>query len=53
MKLVYMCRTGFKNGGRRERPLTENGDLSERALTGKIGKFGAKNKKETHMLLKL
>ena len=29
MKLVYMCRTGFKNGGLREWPLTENGGLSE------------------------
>ena len=25
MKLVYMCRARFKNGGLRERPLTENG----------------------------
>ena len=25
MKLVYMCRTGFKNGGLREHPLTEMG----------------------------
>ena len=25
MKLVCMCHTGFKNGGLREWPLTENG----------------------------
>ena len=41
MKLIHMCRTGFKNGGGglRERPLTENGRLSERLLTGKNGGF--------------
>ena len=51
MKLIYMCRTGFKNGGLRERPLTENGGLSERPLTGKTGDFGDKNnkKKKTHI----
>ena len=27
MKLVYMCRTGFKNGGLGERPFTENGGI--------------------------
>ena len=43
MKLVYMCRAGFKNGGLRERPLTENGGLSERPLTGKTRDFGAKS----------
>ena len=37
MKLVYMCRTGYKNGRLRERPLAENGWLSERPLTGKQG----------------
>ena len=25
MKVVYMCRHGFENGGLREWPLTENG----------------------------
>ena len=39
MKLVYICRALFKNGGLKERPLTENagggGVLSERLLTGK------------------
>ena len=48
MKLVYMCRTGFKNGRLRERPLTENQGLSERPLTGKTGDFGVKNNKETY-----
>ena len=48
MKLIYMCRTGFKNGGLRERPLAENGGLSERPLAGKTGDFGDKNNKETH-----
>ena len=43
MKLVYMCRTGFKRGVLREQPLTENGGLSERPLTGKTGDFGDKN----------
>ena len=52
MKLVYMCRTGFKNGGLRERPLTENRGLSERPLTGKIRDFGDKNNKETHIFFK-
>ena len=42
MKLVYICHTGFKNGGLRERPLTENGWLSERPFTGRTGDFGAK-----------
>ena len=52
MQLVYMCRTGFKNGGLRERPLTEmvcvcgGGVLSERPLIGKTGDFGANNNKE-------
>ena len=42
MKLVYICRALFKNGGLKERPLTENagwgggaGVLSERLLMGK------------------
>ena len=40
MKLVYICRALFKNGGLKERPLTENagwggGVLLERLLTGK------------------
>ena len=55
MKLVYMCRTGFKNeGGLRERPLTENGGwgLSERPLTGKTGDFGAKITKKRTFFLK-
>ena len=48
MKLIYMCRIGFKNGGElRERRLTENGGLSERPRTIKTGDFGAKNNKET------
>ena len=47
MKLVYICRTGFKKWGARERLLTENAGLSERPLTGKTGDFGAKNNKET------
>ena len=42
---VYMCHGGFKNRGLRERPVTENGGLSELAHTRKGG-FGAKNKKE-------
>ena len=46
VKLVYISRTGFKNGGLRERPLTEKGGLSERPLTGKTLDFGAKNNKE-------
>ena len=45
MKLIYMCRIGFKYGGLRERPLTENGGLSERPLTRKTGDFGAKHNK--------
>ena len=52
MKLVYMCRIGFKNVGLRERPLTVNGGLSERSLTEKTGDFGAKDNKETYMFLK-
>ena len=52
MKLVYMCRTGFKNGGLREQPLTEmGGGLSERPLMGKTGDFGARNNKETVFFL--
>ena len=45
MKLVYICRTLFKNGGLKERPLTENAGgevLSERPLTGKTGDLGVK-----------
>ena len=52
MKLVYICRAGFKTGGLRERPLTENDGLSERPLTGKTGDFGVKNNKETYVLFK-
>ena len=56
MKLVYICRALFKNGGLMERPLTENagrgGVLSERPLTGKTGDFGVKNNKETYIFLK-
>ena len=33
MKVVYMRYGGFKNRGLRERPLTENGGLSELAHT--------------------
>ena len=51
MKLVYICRAGFKNGGLRERPLTENEGLSERPLTGKTGDFGVKDNKETYIFL--
>ena len=32
MKVVCMCRGGFKNGGLRERPIPENWGLSERPL---------------------
>ena len=53
MKLLYMCRAGFKNGRLKERPLTENEGLSERPLTGKTGDFGAKNNKETYILFKM
>ena len=35
-----------KNGGLRERPLTENVGLSERPLMGKTVDFGAKRNKE-------
>ena len=35
MKLVYMCRLGFKNGRLRDRPLIENEGLSKRPLKGK------------------
>ena len=53
MKLVYICRALFKNGGLKERPLTENkarvGVLSERPLTGKTGDLGVKNNKETYI----
>ena len=52
MKLVYMCRAGYKNGRLRERPLAENWGLSERPLNGKTGYFGAKNNKETYIFLK-
>ena len=53
MKLVYICRTLFKIGGLKERPLTENvcggGVLSEQPLTGKTGDLGVKNNKETYI----
>ena len=49
---VYMCRTGFKNGGLRKPPLTENGGLSERPLMRKLGDFGAKNNKGTYIVFK-
>ena len=57
MKLVYICRTLFKNGGLKERPVTENvvrgeGVLSERPLTGKTEDLGVKNNKETYILFK-
>ena len=56
MKLVYICRALFKNGGLKERPLTENAGrgrvLSERPLTGKTGDLGVKNNKETYIFLK-
>ena len=57
MKLVYICRSLFKNGELKERrPLTENAGrgwvLSERPLTGKTGDLGVKNNKETYMFLK-
>ena len=55
MKLVYICRALFKNGGLKEWPLTENagrGVLSERPLTGKTGDLGVKNNKETYIFLK-
>ena len=45
MKVIYMCRPEFENGGIRERSLAENGDggLSERPLTEKQGgDFGTK-----------
>ena len=54
MKLIYICRALFKNGGLKERPLTENagrGVLSERPLTGKTGDLGVKNNKETYIFL--
>ena len=35
MKLVYMCRAEFKNGGLRQRPLTENGGAFRTAPHGK------------------
>ena len=34
MKLVYMCRTGFKNGGLRERHLSEKGGGGEGFQSG-------------------
>ena len=45
MKVAYMCRPEFENGGGglRERPVTENGGLSERPFTEKRGDFGTKN----------
>ena len=57
MKLVYMCRTGFKNGALREWPLTENGGwgwggLSERPFTGKTGTFETNNSNETCIFLR-
>ena len=53
MKLVYMCRPEFENGGGelRERPFTENwgGGRSELPLTKKKGgDIGTKNNKETY-----
>ena len=49
MKLVYMCRLGFKNGRLMERPLAKNERLSERPLTGKTGDFEVKNNKKTYI----
>ena len=52
---IYICRALFKNGGLKERPLTENagrGLLSERPLNGKTGDLGVKNNKETYIFLK-
>ena len=37
IKVVYVCHAGFKNGGLREQPLTENGGLSELPHMGKKG----------------
>ena len=48
MKVVYMCRPEFENGGLRERPLTENGGLQP--LTEQRGDFGTKNSKEMSVL---
>ena len=42
MKLVYICRALFKNGGLNERPLTENagrGDAFRAAPHGKNRRF--------------
>ena len=52
MKVVYMCRPEFENGGLRKRPLPENGKLSERPLTENEGDFGTKNNKETYIFKK-
>ena len=56
MKLVYICRALFKNGGLKERPLTENagrgGVLSERPLTGKTGDWELKITKKRIFFLK-
>ena len=44
MKLVYICRALFKNGGIKERPLTENvgrGAVFRAAPHGKIRGFGS------------
>ena len=53
IKVVHMCRTGFKNGGLREWPLTENwgGGFQSCPTPAKTG-FGAKNNKERHILFK-
>ena len=51
MKLVYMCRPKFENGGLRERPFTENGGggfQNGPSLKNK-GDFGTKNNKETYI----
>ena len=47
-----MCRTRFKNRGLWERPLTENGGLSEWPSRGKNGILELKITKKTYIFLK-
>ena len=49
MKLVYLCRTGFKNGGLRERPSLKMGGFQSSHSWEKWD-LGAKNNK--HIFLK-
>ena len=51
MKLVYMCHTGFKNGGPWLRdPLLKMGAFRA-ALTGNTRDLGAKNNKEMYIIV--